>query len=179
MSNKRRGLVIVFTGDGKGKTTVALGIALRAIGRGRKVLMIQFIKGTMNSGEIDAAQCLVPHLEIVQVGKGFVGIMGDKLPRQAHVQAARDGLTLVREKARSDQYDILILDEINNAMHLGLLSVDEVLAFIREKPARLHLVLTGRDAPPQIIEAADLVTEMRNIKHPYDAGLTAYLGLEL
>ena len=175
---KRRGLIIVYTGGGKGKTTAALGAALRACGHGWKVFMVQFIKGPWRYGELEAAKRLAPDFEIVLAGKGFYKIRGDRLPEEVHRQAAEEGLALCREKIASGEYDLIILDEINVAVHEGLIPVGEVLALLDAKPEPLHLILTGRNAHPRIIERADLVTEMREVKHPYAQGIPAQRGIE-
>ena len=180
MSNKQeedKGLILVFTGNGKGKTTAALGTALRTIGYGHRVAMIQFIKGTWHYGEMDALARL-PEIELHRTGTGFYKIMGDKLPEEAHRQAAHEGLLLAREKLLSGSYRLVILDEINNAVHTGLLAVAEVIDLLADKPDHVDLILTGRDAAPEILERADLVTEMRDIKHPFQQGILAKKGID-
>ena len=174
---QERGLVLVFTGNGKGKTTAALGTALRAIGYGHRVAIIQFIKGTWRYGEMDALE-RIPEIELHRSGAGFYKIMGDNLPDEVHRQAARDGLELAREKLRSGRYRLVILDEINNAVHTGLLGVQDVLGLIDDKPETVSLILTGRDAAPEVQERADLVTEMREIKHPFQKGMLAKKGID-
>ena len=172
------GLIIVFTGDGKGKTSAALGMALRASGHKMYVSIVQFIKSQTPTGEVRAAERLLPELEIVSLGKGFVNCFGDATPLDDHRNAAREALLLTRQRMLSGAWDILILDEVNTAVTLGLLDVKDVLDLIRAKPAKLHLVLTGRDAHPDVIALADLVTEMRNIKHPYERGIPARKGID-
>lgn len=172
-------MILVFTGNGKGKTTAALGQAMRAVGEGKKVLMVQFIKGPWKSGEDFLAKGLEPHFKLVKMGKGFVGIMGDTLPREEHEKSAEEALAYARKEAESGNWDMLILDEVNNAMHLNLIPREDVLEFVdavREKVE--HLILTGRDAPQELIDRADLVTEMRDIKHPYHKGVKGKRGLE-
>lgn len=176
---QRRGLVIVHTGNGKGKTTAALGTALRAVGHGLKVLIIQFIKGSWRYGELKSLKRLEPELELIRVGKGFVGIIDDKLPREEHVEAARKGLELAREKVVGGEYDLVILDELNYAVLGGLISIEDVLDLVRNKPSWVHLIITGREARPELIELADLVTEMREVKHPYQKGITAQRGIDI
>src|SRR4030067_213045 len=127
----RRGLVLVITGDGKGKTTSCLGMAVRAVGYGMKVLMVQFIKGSLHSGELDGAKRLAPEFELLPMGKGFVGIRGDSLPMEEHAAAAGKALATVRKKMLSGRYDVVILDEVNVALHLGLLDLSEVVSLIR------------------------------------------------
>ncbi len=172
-----KGLVVVNTGDGKGKTTAALGIALRAVGWGMHVLVLQFIKGAWKPGEIKAADRLAPELEIVPLGEGFVDPDAES-PDDTDVRMARAGLERYRAAADSAKYDVIVLDEINYAVKYGFVTVEDVLKIIREKPERLHLVLTGRDAAPEIIDAADTVTEMREIKHPFQKGSKAAKGID-
>jgi cob(I)alamin adenosyltransferase len=171
-------MIIVFTGDGKGKTTAALGQALRAVGDRRQVLMIQFIKGPWRSGEDDAQLLLRPHLHIRKRGLGFVGILGDRLPRTEHVAAAEEALAHARGELHTGSWNLIILDEINNALHLNLISLPDVLALLDEVPHGTDLILTGRDARPEIIDRADIVTEMREMKHPYQEGETGTKGIE-
>ena len=172
------GLVIVYTGKGKGKTTAALGMALRALGHGFKVLMIQFIKGEWFYGELSSSSKLEPDFELVTAGKGFVGIIDDDKPREDHVAAAKEALRISKEKIASGKYDIVILDEINYAVNLKLIAVDDVLELIKIKPKHTTLVLTGNYANEKVIESADLVTEMREIKHPYKQGKKAKRGID-
>jgi len=174
----KRGLVIVYTGDGKGKTTAALGMALRAIGRGWKVLMVQFMKGTWHYGELDVVKRLAPDLEIVAMGKGFYKILDDHYTEAEHRAAALAALNFAREKMMSGEYDLLILDEVNNALSAGLVPLDAVMQLIADKPPDFHIVLTGRAAPPELIARAELVTEMREVKHPYQQGILAQKGID-
>jgi cob(I)alamin adenosyltransferase len=173
-----RGLLIVYTGDGKGKTTAALGMALRAVGRGWKVLMIQFGKGTWHYAELDSVKRLEPDFEIIPMGKGFYKILDDHYSEEEHRAAAQRALDLSRAQMLSGQYDLLILDEISGAVSTGLVTVEEVVKLIDEKPKDLTLVLTGRNAPQEVVERADLVTEMREIKHPYQKGIMAQKGID-
>lgn len=172
------GLVIVYTGKGKGKTTAALGIALRALGYDYKVCMIQFIKGSWHYGEMTSSKRLEPEFELTAVGKGFVGILDDKSPIEDHKKIAAEALAIAREKIASKKYNIVILDEINYAVNLGLVSVQDVLDLIRDKPSDVSLVLTGNHVRDEIVEAADLVTEMREIKHPFRSGIRAKKGID-
>jgi cob(I)alamin adenosyltransferase len=174
----RRGLIVVLTGDGKGKTTSCLGMAVRAVGYGMRVVMIQFIKGSLHYGELDGAKRLAPEFELVPMGKGFVGIRGDTLPFGDHVAAAQEALALAREKMLSGRVDILILDEINVALHLRLLDLSDVLSLMREKPDPVHLILSGRNAHEEVIRLAHMVSEVRSIKHPYDLGIEAVKGID-
>lgn len=173
-----KGLVIVFTGDGKGKTTAALGIALRAAGHKMYVSIVQFVKSQSSTGEARAAERLAPEVEIVSLGKGFVNCCGDQMHLDEHRRAAQEALKIARQRMLSGSWDILILDEINTAASLGLIDVRDIISLIQDKPPRLHLLLTGRRAHPDVIAAADLVTEMRNIKHPYDSGISARQGID-
>jgi len=174
-----KGLVIVYTGGGKGKTTAALGLVLRAIGYNHKVCMVQFLKGTWDYGEIHSAKRLAPEFELIPAGKGFVGILDDTSPREEHVKAAENTLDISREKMMSGKFDVLILDEINYAYgQLNLLNVDAVVDLIKSKPPELDLVLTGNHAAKEVIELADLVTEMKEIKHPFKSGIKAKKGID-
>ncbi len=168
--------MIVHTGDGKGKTTAALGLALRAVGQGFKVAVVQFIKGSWKYGELSAPEFL-PGFEITAMGKGFVGL-GGKEPNPEDIALAGEAFEAGREKVLSGNYGMVILDEVNVAVSLGLLPVERVLELIEQKPDNTHLVLTGRGADPRIIEKADLVTEMREVKHPYKKGIKAQRGIE-
>ncbi|HEX7126739.1 MAG TPA: cob(I)yrinic acid a,c-diamide adenosyltransferase [Thermodesulfobacteriota bacterium] len=174
----RRGLVMVYTGDGKGKTTAALGMAVRAVGRGFRVLMIQFIKGSWHYGELDGVKALAPAFEITAGGKGFVGIVDDKLPLEEHRKAAAETLAFAKEKVAGGEYDLVILDEINNAVKGDLIPVEGVLDLLDARPPQVHLLLTGRAAHPAVVERADLVTEMREVKHPYQQGILAQVGID-
>ncbi|EGO62807.1 cob(I)yrinic acid a,c-diamide adenosyltransferase [Acetonema longum] len=172
-----QGLIIVHTGNGKGKTTAALGMAFRAWGQGMRILIIQFIKGGWKYGELAAAQQLGPRFIIRQMGEGFVkGATQDKATE--HRQAAAEALKAAEEAMSSGQWDMIILDEVNYALHYGLITLEEVLALLNKKPAALHLILTGRNAAADVIERADLVTEMKEIKHPYQKGIKAQKGIE-
>ena len=174
----QKGLVIVYTGGGKGKTSAALGLVLRAVGYNHKVCMVQFVKGSWHYGELDSAKRLAPEFELVTAGKGFVGILDDKSPREEHVKAANDTLMISKEKIASGKFDVVILDEINYAIQLELLKLDDVIDLIKSKPAELDLVLTGNHAAKEVIELADLVTEMKEIKHPFKSGLKAKKGID-
>lgn len=187
-------MILVLTGNGKGKTTAALGQALRAVGEGKRVLMVQFIKGPWKSGEDNAdiisksnpsthsARSGSPAFRLVKMGKGFVGILGDTLPREEHERAAREALDYAKSEIESGEWDMVILDEINNAVALNLIAKEKVLELISSLNSSTHklehLILTGRDAPKEFIDAADLVTEMQDVKHPYEQGIKARRGLE-
>lgn len=170
-----QGLVIINTGHGKGKTTAALGQAVRAAGQGLKVCIVQFIKGQGKTGEALAFAAAFPgQIELHLTGTGFTW-QQDKETVKA---AALAGWNLAREKIASDAYDLIVLDELTYLIGLGILDEDEVIALFRARPQRLHLVITGRDASPGLIEYADLVTEMRAIKHPFQKGIKAQKGIE-
>lgn len=174
----KNGLTIVYTGKGKGKTTAALGIALRATGYKKKICMIQFIKGSWHYGEMESSKRLEPEFEMVAIGKGFVGIIDDKSPKEDHQKVAKEAIKISNEKIQSGKYDIIILDEINYAVNLNLISLEDVLELIKSKPENVDLVLTGNYAKEEVIEAADLVTEMREIKHPFQKGIKAKEGID-
>lgn len=169
------GTIYVFTGNGKGKTTAAIGQAVRAVGQGWKVLMVQFIKKWI-SGEVAPLKKL--GVEIYPMGLGFVGIMGDTLPRSDHEKVAREALEFVRKKIGEGSYDLLILDEVNVAVSLGLIDSKSVLDFLKDKPEDLTVILTGRGAPKEFIEIADLVSEVKEVKHPFSEGVSAKKGVE-
>jgi len=175
---ERKGLVVVITGYGKGKTTTALGIAVRACGHDMKVCILQFMKGDIYAGEWDGVRKMGCDVELISTGKGFCGIQGNPYPFKEHRKNAQDAVRLVHEKMQSARFDVLILDEINNALHLHLVDLDQVLEIIRQKPPLLHLVLTGRDAHPQVIELADTVSEIREIKHAYRKGIEPQPGID-
>lgn len=174
----RKGLVIVFTGDGKGKTSAALGVALRASGHGMRVSIVHFIKTPDVSGEERAAERLKPEVEVLALGKGFVNMGANTVSFEEHQRAVAFAYEAASQRVRSAYWDIVVLDEINNAVGLGLLDVSAVLDLVRIKPEAQHLILTGRGAHPDLIAAADLVTEMRDIKHPYEAGIPAQRGID-
>lgn len=172
------GLVIVYTGNGKGKTTAALGMALRAIGYDHKICMIQFIKGSWHYGEMTSSKRLEPEFELTAVGKGFVGILDDNTPKDVHQKIAREAIEIAKQKILSEKYDIVILDEINYAVNLGLVDVGDVLELVKIRPKKLNLVLTGNHVKQQLVDVADLVTEMREIKHPFQKGIRAKRGID-
>lgn len=171
----RHGLVIVNTGNGKGKTTAALGTLFRAWGRGMRTCVVQFIKTeTGNWGEIQAARKL--GLDWSTMGDGFTWLSKDLEKTAEKAQAAWE---LAQGKIADNEYDLVILDEMTYAFHKGWLDINQVIGWLKEhKPPELHLVITGRDAPAELIEYADLVTEMREIKHPYTRGIKAQPGIE-
>lgn len=170
----RTGLLIVNTGDGKGKTTAALGVLFRAWGRGFRVVMLEFIKSkTSNYGEHRAARRL--GIELISLGGGFTWLSKDIEKDKA---LARECWDLCKQKMNSEAYDLVILDEFTYPLVYGWLPLDEVIETLRARPKWLHVIITGRGAPPELIDAADLVTEMREIKHPFQKGIKAQAGLE-
>jgi cob(I)alamin adenosyltransferase len=173
--SERKGLVIVYTGDGKGKTTAALGAALRAASRGMKTFLIQFLKEKCTSAEQDIPPSLLEHITIYPCGKGFVFDGDDRTP---HKEAAEEGWRFMEEELKRNKYDILILDEIAAALNLGLLSTDNINSFLTRKDVPLHVILTGRNMPEKLIEIADTVTEMKEIKHAYQKGIGAAPGID-
>lgn len=177
-SSSNDGIVIVYTGNGKGKTTASLGVALRAIGHGLRVCMVQFIKGEWHYGELNSIKKLEPDFELIVAGKGFIGIIDDDHDFEEHVRAARTALDIVEQKISLDTFDIIILDEINYAVHLGVLQLADVMKIIENRPKHLSLILTGNHACEEIISLADLVTEMKEIKHPYKKGIKAKRGID-
>jgi cob(I)alamin adenosyltransferase len=174
----RRGLIVVITGNGKGKTTSALGMALRACGHGMKVCIIQFMKGDLYAGEWDGINQMNCDIELVTTGKGFCGIQGNPYSRAEHRANAQDAVDLAREKIEEGSYEMLILDEINNALKLKLVDIPQILDLLQKKPPMLHLILTGRDAHPQVIELADTVSEVREIKHAYRKEIEPQPGID-
>jgi cob(I)alamin adenosyltransferase len=177
-SSSNDGIVIVYTGNGKGKTTASLGVALRAIGHGLRVCIIQFIKGEWSYGELNSIKKLEPDLELIVAGKGFIGIIDDDHAFEEHVRAAKTALDIVQQKISLDTFDIIILDEINYALHLGVLQLADVMKILQNRPKHLSLILTGNHASEEIITLADLVTEMKEIKHPYKKGIKAKRGID-
>jgi len=170
-----KGLTQVYTGNGKGKTSAAFGLALRAIGRGLKVYVIQFIKGGFDYGELHIVKRL-PNLKLKAFGRGqFISQMP---PEEEDFKLAREALQLAQEVVKSGEFDIIVLDEINVALNLRLIKTEEVVNLIKNKPSHVELVLTGRSAPPEIISIADLVTEMKETKHPYTQGEPPRKGIE-
>jgi cob(I)alamin adenosyltransferase len=171
----RKGLIIVHTGNGKGKTTAALGTAFRALGYGWRVLMVQFIKGNWHYGELDAAKRFEGLIEIRPMGEGFT--WDTKNPERDR-QKAHEAWEFGKNEALSGKWDLVIFDEINYVITYDYLEVEKVVDFLKNKPRELHVILTGRDAHEKIVEAADLVTEMREIKHPFKKGIKAQKGIE-
>lgn len=173
----KKGLVIVYTGEGKGKTTAALGLAIRAAGYKRKVLIIQFGK-IWFTGELEGVKKLAPFVKLVQGGKGFVKIMNDQLPLSEHKLAAEAAFAKLREETLSGRWDVVIADELVGAVAGKMIKLQQVLRLIKDKPKSLDLVLTGHHAHPRIIQAADLATEMIPLKHPFEKGFLAKPGID-
>lgn len=177
MVNTEKGLVIIYTGHGKGKTTAALGLVLRAVGYKKRCLIVQFGKNWF-TGELVGIKKLSPLVKMIQGGKGFVGILGDKLPLEEHKKAARDTFDLLYKEVISGKWDVVVADEIMGAIYSGLLPVSFGEKLIKDKPQNLDLVLTGRNAPSKLTNLADLVTEMKEVKHPYQKGILAKKGVD-
>lgn len=175
---ERKGLVVVITGNGKGKTSSALGMIVRACGHGMKSSMVQFMKGDIYAGEWDGLKKLRCDTELVATGMGFCGIEGNLYSYAEHREAAQGAVRLAKEKIESGSYDIVILDEINNALKLTLVDLDQVLDLIHSKPPLMHLILTGRDAHPEIVALADTASEVREIKHAYREGIEPQPGID-
>lgn len=172
---KKKGITIVFTGNGKGKTTAALGVALRASGHNMKTLMIQFIKEKGASGEHNICPAILGNITIYPFGAGFV-FKGDDL--RPHIEMAEQAWSFMEQTIAERKFDILILDELAMALNLGLLTIERVMGFLAGKSNDLHVIITGRNAPRELIECADVVTEMTEIKHVYQKGVSAIKGLD-
>ena len=177
MTESRRGLILINTGPGKGKTTAALGTALRAAGNGMRVLVLQFLKGSWHYGELDAVEAFGPNFVMKQMGRGFVKVGGAETdPEDIRlVDAAWDE---AREAIYSGDWDMVVLDEINYAIGYKMLDPAAVAEALRGKPEMVHVILTGRNAHPLLVELADTVTEMREVKHAYQKGILAQRGIE-
>jgi len=171
-----KGYIQVYTGNGKGKTTAALGLALRAVGHGFKVLIIQFTKGHTHHGELRSAEKLAPHLTILQMGRD--SFVSKDHPASQDIELAQKGFAVAREAVESKSYDIVILDEINVAVDYGLVALSDLLYLLDHKPDEVEIILTGRNAKPEVLERAHLVTEMVEIKHYYTQGVPARKGIE-
>lgn len=173
---KFKGLIQVYTGNGKGKTTAALGLALRAAGHRFRVLIIQFLKGGISYGELKSAKKLSPCLTIVPMGREC--FVDKKNTHPIDRRWARKGWKLSKESVQGQQYQLVILDEVNVAVEYGLVPLDELLDLMKNKPKNVELILTGRWARPEVIRKADLVTEMREVKHYYRKGIESRIGIE-
>ena len=174
---QEKGLLIVYTGSGKGKTTCALGAAFRAVGQGLRVLMVQFIKGSWHYGELDAAKMLGDKFEIRPMGRGFVKIGGAETDPE-DIKLAQECWEAGRDAIYSGEYDLVVLDEINYTISYKMLDVGEVCEALKNRPEHVHVICTGRNAHPQLVDLADLVTEMREVKHPYTKGILAQRGID-
>jgi len=177
MTDVRRGLIIVNTGPGKGKTTAAMGTALRAVGNGMKVLMLQFLKGSWHYGELDAVKAFGDNFIMKQLGRGFVKVGGAETDPE-DIRMVEEAWQESREAILSGKWDLVILDEINYAISYGMLDPEKVVETLKQKPEMVHVILTGRNAHARIVEIADTVTEMRQVKHAYEAGILAQRGIE-
>jgi cob(I)alamin adenosyltransferase len=173
-----RGLIVVITGNGKGKTTSAMGMVLRASGHGLRSCIIQFMKGDLYSGEWDGVKLLGGLVELHATGMGFCGIQGNPYTRAEHRASAQAAIELTREKITSGNFEIIILDEINNALQLKLVELEQILDLVRLKPELVHLVLTGRNAHPELVELADTVSEVCEIKHAYRKDIEPQPGID-
>ena len=176
-SEIRRGLIIVNTGPGKGKTTAAMGTALRAVGQGMRVLMLQFLKGSWHYGELDAVQAFGDKFVMKQMGRGFVKVGGAE-PDPEDVRMVAEAWAEAEKAILAGEWDLVILDEINYAISYGMLDAAKVVETLKKKPEMVHVILTGRNAHPTIVELADTVTEMRQVKHAYEKGVMAQRGIE-
>ncbi|MBV9086717.1 MAG: cob(I)yrinic acid a,c-diamide adenosyltransferase [Acidobacteriaceae bacterium] len=177
MADVRRGLIIVNTGPGKGKTTAAMGTALRAVGQGMKVLMLQFLKGSWHYGELDAVKAFGDNFVMKQMGRGFVKVGGAETDPE-DVRLVTEAWNEAKDAIMSEKWDLVILDEINYAIGYGMLDPELVAETLRQKPEMVHVILTGRNAHPTIVDLADTVTEMRQVKHAYEKGVEAQRGIE-
>jgi len=171
----KKGLLIVFTGKGKGKTTAALGLVFRALGHGFKVCVIQFIKGTWKYGELISSKRFEDLLDFHVMGKGFTW---ESENLQEDIKSAKEAWNFAKEAILSGKYQIVVLDELTYLIKYKMVSEGEIVGFLSNRPEELHIVVTGRDAPNSLIESADLVTEMVSLKHPYDRGIKAQKGIE-
>ena len=173
-----KGLLIVYTGPGKGKTTCALGTAFRAVGQGLRVLMVQFIKGSWHYGELDTAKLLGDDkFELRPMGRGFVKVGGAETDPQ-DIRLAEEAWAFAREQMYSGKYDLVVLDEINYVISYKMLDVEKVVDALAHRPEQVHVICTGRNAHPKLVELADLVTEMKEVKHPYTKGILAQRGID-
>ena len=177
MPDIRKGLIIVNTGPGKGKTTAAMGTALRAVGQGMKVLMLQFLKGSWHYGELDAVQAFGDRFVMKQMGRGFVKVGGAETDPE-DVRLVEQAWAEAEKAILSGEWDLVVLDEINYAISYGMLDPNKVAAALKKRPEMVHVILTGRNAHPTILDLADTVTEMRQVKHAYEKGVEAQRGIE-
>ncbi len=176
-ASSRKGLILIHTGPGKGKTTAALGTALRAAGNGMRVLVLQFLKGSWHYGELDSIARFAPDFVIRQMGRGFVKVGGAETDPE-DIRLVEEAWAEAREAILSGEWDLVVLDEINYAISYGMLSAETVADTLRIRPEMVHVILTGRDAHPLLVDLADTVTEMREVKHAYQKGILAQRGIE-
>jgi cob(I)alamin adenosyltransferase len=176
-NESRKGLILINTGPGKGKTTAAMGTALRAVGNGLRVLMLQFLKGSWHYGELDAVEAFGGNFVMKQMGRGFVKIGGAETD-PADIRMVEDAWEEARAAILSGEWDMVILDEINYAIGYGMLDPSKVVEALQARPEMVHVILTGRNAHPSLVEIADTVTEMREVKHAYRKGILAQRGIE-
>lgn len=172
-----RGLVHVYTGEGRGKTSAGLMVALRAAQHGYKVLIVQFLK-EIRSSEQAAFEERFPEVEFLTLGEGFFRILNDRKPEAIHREAAKEAFRLASVKIASGQYDVVVLDELNNAIHYGFIPISDVVTMLLARPKHVEVVVTGRDASKKLIAIADYASEIKKIKHPYDAGVLARKGID-
>lgn len=177
MTDSRRGLILIHTGPGKGKTTAALGTALRAVGNGMRVLMLQFLKGSWHYGELDAVKPFGDNFVIRQMGRGFVKVGGAETDPE-DIRMVQNAWEEARKAILSGEWDMVVLDEINYAISYGMLDPAQVVETLKNRPEMVHVILTGRNAHPALVELADTVTEMREVKHAYQKGILAQRGIE-
>ncbi len=177
MADSRRGLILINTGPGKGKTTAALGTALRAVGNGMRVLVLQFLKGSWHYGELDAVEAFAGKLVLKQMGRGFVKVGGAETDPE-DIRLVEAAWAEAREAIYSGEWDMVVLDEINYAIGYKMLDPAVVAEALRGRPEMVHVILTGRNAHPVLVELADTVTEMREVKHAYEKGILAQRGIE-
>ncbi|MGA7523487.1 MAG: cob(I)yrinic acid a,c-diamide adenosyltransferase [Acidobacteriaceae bacterium] len=177
MAETRKGLILINTGPGKGKTTAAMGTALRAVGNGMRVLMLQFLKGSWHYGELDAVKAFGENFVMRQMGRGFVKIGGAETDPE-DTRLVEEAWAEARAAILSGDWDLVVLDEINYAIGYGMLDPAQVAATLKEKPEMVHVILTGRNAHASLVEIADTVTEMRQVKHAYEKGVLAQKGIE-
>jgi cob(I)alamin adenosyltransferase len=177
MTDSRRGLILINTGPGKGKTTAAMGTALRAVGNGMRVLMIQFLKGSWHYGELDAVKAFGDNFVLKQMGRGFVKVGGAETDPE-DVRLVEAAWAEARDAIYSGDWDMVVLDEINYAIGYGMLDPVIVADALRQRPEMVHVILTGRNAHSLLVELADTVTEMREVKHAYQKGILAQRGIE-
>ena len=177
MTDSRRGLILINTGPGKGKTTAALGTALRAVGNGMRVLMLQFLKGSWHYGELDSVEAFGEKFVLKQMGRGFVKVGGAETDPE-DIRLVEAAWAEAQEAIYSGEWDMVVLDEINYAISYKMLDPAVVAAALRARPEMVHVILTGRNAHPLLVELADTVTEMREVKHAYEKGVLAQRGIE-